>query len=723
MTNNLKLHQEVISDLLYKKDFPGLYQLFTTDSFSFTEFLIFYKRANNPRDKKAIPLFNQSEFWQSQLPHFYLDNLLASDLKISFYQAYFSKDSFCNHELNIHLLSLSAADFVRFFKLWKSFSHANFWDSLSRLSEGNSQIERLKKEFEIVIKEQQKLKVEEERDNQYLLQFNLGEILLTVTLLYYEFKQEGVNLNNKGYQTKIEVALVDEIDRILKLFKSRNKINSDCFKFPTNNFLQSEYKKYEAPHHVLGKKGKITPLPEEQKFISHLIRKSIDRVARKGCLELYLCGFADFETTILNPAPLITNKRFETFQFNNTKSQPEEMFLSEFKMDSLGKITKSSRTKITNERRVLEFYGVPIEIPFNGKAVAIDKILKLLKHFSVFKGPVERTIFPDGNAIIMNQGDETFANFFGANESITVFEFDPLIKKISNYFKWSEEDTILTFDFICTDLINGEFSYSWVGSPFLRINSQIIWLGSFLKDRRWDNILINKLKNDKPFVKLINTLSRNFEIKIEESFLKGGLKAKSGIPFKSSDGQTGEIDVLAYKEGCLFIVEAKSGSRSDDFSHAVLAEVVRLEGCAAEQLKKITSYIQEDWEKIKGELQIEDPISIDKVEFVPLIITDYFEGDLLLYKSSFRKISLLELDIILSNKKRELLEMYEVLQRMRNSNNPHFNPIKQEGRNWDLWNGNKEFRVQQLINCIEQNLIWQDLEQTWKFKEMKFYIG
>ena len=86
------------------------------------ELLVFYKRNDN--------VLITQEFWNSQLPHFHLQGILDSDLKVTFLQLYFSSNGNCNHELNKHLVAIIKTDFIKHFKLWEAFNKLNFFDSL-----------------------------------------------------------------------------------------------------------------------------------------------------------------------------------------------------------------------------------------------------------------------------------------------------------------------------------------------------------------------------------------------------------------------------------------------------------------------------------------------------------------------------------------------------------------------------------------------------------------
>lgn len=319
----------------------------------------------------------------------------------------------------------------------------------------------------------------------------------------------------------------------------------------------------------------------------------------------------------------------------------------------------------------------------------------------------------------MNQGDERFMLHFGSNESITLFDLDKLSVGIQAYFNWTADETKATLSYLTFDIQGKEFPANWLSRPFLKYNNQLLWLGSFLKDRRWDNILLNRIKTEKEHGKQINVISRNFESKIQTLFESKSFKTISGVNFYSSNGQKGDFDVLAFKDNHLFVCEAKIGKRSDDYFQAAYAETMRLEGHAAEQLEKAIANINEDWDNLKKKLGIEENIDLTNVKIIPLIITDYFEGDLQLYKSAVRKTSLLELEVIFKNAKKDLLETYLISRLVLNSNNPNLKQHAPFTNEWDLWSGKANLDVETIIRNIDQNAIWKDMEIIWKFEDEK----
>jgi hypothetical protein len=714
MTDKIKLYETEISKHLLNKDFDSIYRIFLDSSSSATELLIFYRR------KKEI--LNNKTFWTSQLPHFHLQAIVESDFKITFLHSYLSSDQNCNDELNKHLAFTTKSDFIKFIKLWEVFNKSNFYNSLISISEIDTDCERLMKELNIVIKAQQKIADEAKKDEKLILQHSFDEIALAFSLYYYDFKQRPEILSNKKWQTQVEMTLVNEFNKVISIFKEQNNAE---FQFASNDELQKVFQRNEAPHHTLGKKGLWTPVESKFQNLFLLISRMIERNSINGQIQLYLAGYFDFETTILNPARLKSNSNYRIFKINDNKSSPEEYYFIDLKIEDILKLKPLTKTDITSSLNCLIFYGIPEFVSHNGKEIEVKKALQLLKYFSVYKGPKERQIISDGKkttSFVLNQGDEKFRELFGSNESITLFEYDKLAQGISSYFNWKEQETQSILSFLTFDTSSPNSYYSWVSRPFMKYQNQVLWLGSFLKDRRWDNIFLNKFKRDYEFKSLGKLIASNFERKIEELFRSSGFTTISSLPFKSSNGQSGDFDVLAFKDNFLIVCEAKTGIRSDEFLHAAKSEAVRLEGCAADQLVKAINNIKEDWTNLKSKLGISESLKIEDIEIIPLIVTDYFEGDLHLYKNSILKTSLLELEVNLKNNKQNLLEMYMMMQSSMNRFNSTLNENRKSPANWDLWNGQNNCSVENLIQNLESNAIWEELQSVWKFEDERLLL-
>lgn len=701
---NLRLQ---IENAFNKEDFSEANNIFIAGTFSFTDYLVFVKKHK---------LFSREKFWISSLPHFKLQEVLESELKIDFFDSYFSKSSNCNHELNNHLLVIAKDDYVFHFKLSQAFKMLVFLNSFKEIAKRDAELEKKSKEFSIIVQALKKIEQEQSQDNQFLLQFDLGEITMAFTLYYYQFKQSPEILGNKALQTSIEVTLVDELNDIMRLFKDKPNMK---FSYQSNEDVQKEYQRYEAPHKFRGKEGIFLPLAQKYQFIYQIINRLIKRKSQRGLIGLYSSGYADFKANFLNPATLKTNEKYRQFRINNNKSTVEECYFCAQSIKDIFELARSSNDanfisnniiekNISGSIKMLDIYGISAKIQTPSKSISLEKVFRLLKIFSTYKGQAKRTM-----GVIENEANATFINLFGKNESISFFEYDILIQNLSTYFKWDKSETENILSFLTFDITSKEQPISWISSPFLKYNNKVLWLGSFLIDRRWDNIISNKLKVGK----LEKIFSDNFEKQIAKLFESKGFKTIHSLKFQSSNGQSGDFDTLAYKDKYLFVCEAKTSKRTDDFSHAAYMETVRLEGCAAEQIEKSLHNIQENWESIKSKLQIEESITFEEIKVISLIITDYFEGDLRLYKNNYNKISFLELDVILNNNKKELFEKYIDTIKHLNAKNSNLNLNYQKSENWHLWGDNKHLEMATIVSNIQNNSIWNEMSKIWNFKD------
>jgi hypothetical protein len=684
----------IIAALCSQERFDEIPPLFAESNLTSNDLIQLYKKQN----KKSPFLFSNPTFWKSNLPLFHLQEVLESELRSTFLEKYFSTDAHINDALNECLFHTSKDTFVQHTKLNRVFLMPGFRQSIRQLADKNPDLKPLVKEFEFCVEEWQTIDYEEQKDNLFLRRLNLGEIMMGFVLYYQSVKRSPESLGNKSRQFEIENALNDELHRILALFQQNSSLS---FNYSSNAEMQQVFERYETPHPILVKEGLVVPLDRIFQLIFDIAKRSIHRTSRRNRIELYQCGYADFETTVLNPAPLKTNHRFQIFRKNDYKKGAEEFYFSDFKIKKTNH-SLSPKINISAGINAMSFYGIPDEITYNDKAIDLEKVLLLLQHFSAFKGPPERIIVLGKMSVISNLADKRFRKLFGSNESISLFDFGELKWNISVYFQWTEEETESILGFLTFDLTEEDIPKIWIQRPFLKINDQVIWLGAFLKDRRWSNVLLNKLKSE-PIPKYIGeTIAKNLEKHLEKLLQKAGFTTIQGFEYGHKKGTNiGDLDVVAFKDNHLFICEVKSGERSHDFSYAVHQETVKLEDKAAGQLQRALRHLLHYWTKLQTEMGIET--QLEDITVIPMIVTDIFEGDLRIYGTGIRKTSLLELDVLLNNKKRDLLEMYLINLSMGNSNIPVNNF---RDTDWDLWEGESTLSVEMLLKKLDEDAVW-----------------
>lgn len=700
MTTTLNKISASIEELLKLKKFEEIFNVFTENNLSPEELIVFYKRYKKIQPSKNL-LFLTKEYWHSNLPFLHLQKVIESDLKVTFFNSYFLNDDFCNDNLNKHIFEINKAEFIRFIKFTRAFHKPNFWGSLNNLKYEFTELQNLVHELTVINRKIDKVCADSKNNDDILLKFSLMEIVTGFTILHHSFKHQDNVSGNKGFQTEIEMTLIEELGRIIYTFFNLNK--KECtIPFTTNSELHT--------HFI----SKINSIGRDLKtsFLFERINEMIDTKALGGKIDWYCCGYAELKIQENESFILETNHSYSDFVFNNKKSTPEEFYIGDVSINSSIKaLINNTRASGEDEIKYFEYYGIPTKIEFENRTIDLRKVFKLLKHFSVYKSPSEPS----------NVVPENFRIVFGGNEAISLFDYTSLINNISIFFEWEKVECEVIMRFLSTNFDIEYKEANWLANPFIISEGKVLWLGTFLRDRRWENIVLNKIKSEKALEPYVKVISKNLELNTINLFKKAGFKAFGIDRFKTTTGRRGDIDVLAYKNGCLIIAEVKSGSRSDGFAHARFSEIVRLEGSAAEQLAKIEEYVKDDWENIKKEFGIESRKPFEKIKVYPMIITDYFEGDLELYKDKYSKVSLLELDVIINNSKERLLKAYYQMQLFSNFNNPNFNtkPIK---LNYDLWNGKKNISVESVIDKIDTNAVWKEIGTIWNLDLLKVKI-
>lgn len=712
MTTILNFFSPQIGKFIEQKQFNELHTLFYQQSIPVRELIIFYKRYSK--------VLSNVSYWQSQLPLLHIEFIIKSDIKVNWITSYLKRGDNCNSEINSKLLEIDFSEFIRFLKYTKAFEITSFFSSLNELKNAFPALEKHTKEFAVVKRKLSLLRTEASKDEVLLLQFPLHFVLSAFSLYYHWYKQQSVNANNKADQTKIEYAIVEEVDRIIQLFFEHKRQNLQFSCFSNNKESQLHFDKYCEPHHILGKK---TPhfQSQELQFLYKQFTNMISRKSLKGLIDMYCCGYSDFTNSENEPYNLKTNTSFMAFEFNNKKSQPEELYLSNIAFDKTLDVVKNERVDTSSEERYFKYYGIPLEINFNEETIDMLKACRLLKHMSVYKGPPERT-FMGTQYVTNNFAPVTFRELFGNNESISLFEYSTFIENISKYFSWSMEECKRLVTLLATNLDEEQKQGEWISNPIIICQGKILWIGNLLKDRNWGTILLNKIKSEKLFSRTVTMISKNVETNAIDLFKSVGFNAFGLGKISTNDGKATDVDVIAYKDGQLILAEVKSGSRSDDYNDARYYEMIRLEGTAAEQLETVEQYVKENWDKIKTENRIEDSKPIDQIQIHSLIITDYFEGDLELYKNKYSKVSLLELEVLIKNNKKKLFEMYLIYQSLSNGFNHDYNSLSNKAINYDLWDGATSLSPELLLNKIETNEVWAGIEKIWLLKPFEYNL-
>jgi hypothetical protein len=694
-----------LSSLFKEKKFNDIIEYVNSSSISFDE----YYTALKINSKN---LFKNKAFWHSPVSILFIGQVIISPLKINFYQSYLSSNSNFSPRLTEKLLELNTDDFKLFFKLNRCYDMPDFMHYLNELCKKFKffWLPLLLQELETVQKAESAIQMEESNETIKLLTIPFDKVLLGICGLHEHLMQSEYVTNNTDGQTMYDMAIVREANNIIRLFYSNSGLKIQI-NFSTSANLESEWDKMRPSHKYENRKE--PHLDDDYKYINQILNNRIDRQSTQYWINNYIAGFADFKDPF-QISTLNYNETHKRYKINDYKSRFEELYFLN---------TKDITSKNVSHKASLDlfkFYDIPeITITSDGKQFHLDRAYKLLQDFSDYKSPLGFNFSIHGNDMKkqpINESQKEFKASFGPHEHISYFQLDNLIVSISKYYEWPETETKELIDQLSIDLLNTQDPKDYLSNPFLKVNDTVYWLGRLNKKRRWDVILRNKLRFGH-FLdeKSRQSIGKNLETSVSDLFESVGYKPlpKEFRDFFLQSGEKGEMDYLGYKDGEVIIIEVKSGGIIEESDVSVQTETLRLEGEAAEQLEKDNKYLTEAWNaKLRSYFKTEK--DYNDLTILSLIVTDFFEGDLRLYKSQYHKTTLLELDVILKNQKEQLIDMTGLFSSLINSNNPEYKKDKKNNK-WDLHNGKKNVSIEIIRNCLENNLIWRDLEEIKKF--------
>lgn len=188
-----------------------------------------------------------------------------------------------------------------------------------------------------------------------------------------------------------------------------------------------------------------------------------------------------------------------------------------------------------------------------------------------------------------------------------------------------------------------------MGKPFIRFGDGLLSFNAIVGE---SDSIISVLEN----MLALKDLDRNkaekketeaFEEHIGECFRSKGVKnvLTSRQYKKEEHGLEGDLDIVAYENGVLVLIELKR-SKLRISLEAAWEEMQNSLLKASQQLEKSKEQLKKGFEKYKAELGIKEK-NFNELEFYPLIVSTSFENDHVLICGRYRKISWFELKMIL----------------------------------------------------------------------------
>ncbi|MFT5823719.1 MAG: hypothetical protein ACI8ZM_004981 [Crocinitomix sp.] len=690
--------------------------------------------------KKAATAEVLTNFWTSQIPVKYFEELKNRFYFDAFLFAYFDNPANINAEFLNAFIQLDCLDnLIRILKISKGFLNDEHWNSLQFLSKKSS----IKKDFHELNFIRKFLKDWDEQAllyNERLLQVS-NEDLLIQTLSYFEyFKRYSTKTrDHQSQQTAYETHFISVLNDLLnykKVHRLKNKNAADAG-FTTSEFIQKT--KEELPpirpkdtfmDENYTPNEKICPTKKEvRELIDFFLQKEIQIYQ----IDNYLCGFNDFEykdDDDLIAEFIVHRTRFKNYRKGLERSTYEEnYFVSQVANDAVKKARilnhpdrweRQFQLNIEKAHTYFDFLSLPKEIELKRLKQPIDtkKVLHLLYSFSKLFSPQGRIITIKGEEtnVIRPVIQDKFKAIF-KSDYLVCYDYKGFVQKSAAYYEWSLEETDNIIDYLTADL-NSKWpsKLNLYTRPFLKSGDKIIWLSSFLRDRKWETLLHKRIVNEKV---------ENYDMNLHAADMEKGIAAL----FKAANFGTvashiypgGEFDALAFKDKTLFIVELKSTHVEEDILANIKYETLKFNSHATYQLQLAELYVRENFEEIAQITGLNINCTLAELEIKPIIVSNIFQGDGQLRDNPYPKISFLELAIILRNDRYDLYMDKEPLllanAREYNSLNSKLRANNQSSSDqtvvdpkpfeYKLWLTNDSCSAENLISAIENNSVWQ----------------
>lgn len=682
-----KLFLEKAKDLAKDSDVVGLENLISKERIQSIQFINLLKNL-----QKDSSLLNKEIFWKSNLPFLHLNEVLGSGYSMTFLELYFNYDRNSNHKLNSEIYKLDPAIFLKSFKLFLAFNKSNFYESLEKMLTKHYELGSFLGEIDYIKSVSKDIEEVEKKIysvidtipvREFLVGFHSFNLLVARTLYGDDLKT----------RSDLEASMLDILERYLLRFCKKEvrigeaDLNSNFNYIDEINKIDNAIKAKKAihPYHT----------------IFGLLKESLKILRLRNIVESYLTDQLEFEDVMHKKGILRSNKEYYRYRINDVKKPYAECYLYYKSGPFEPLVDQGIKSKTLYAKEFFKFYGLE-------DYVDNSDLLKNLTQVS----------------ILLNQSSLDEFNIFNVNRHID---------RIVSHTEWNRKSVESFLDLITFDFENPPRKFSkFLHFPFIKIKDNYIWLGSFLKERDWTIALYNKIKSGEyPGIKK-HIADDNLEYAVCNIFKKTGFKSKK-ITYGSSKIKSGDIDVVAQKGNDIYLVEVKSGIFNNSFSYTNYIENMRLEYGASNQLIKSLNYITENWEEFKGKFGLDNELNIDDINLIPLIVTNYYDGDLMPYSNGIRKASMIELDVILNNTKEKLFNMrykinnevidipYDIILRGSFDYRDIIN-YNSKVNDYDLWESNKKCDYKTFINIVDNNKVWSDISDQWNFEPIEFRI-
>lgn len=694
--------------------------LLTSD---YNEVRVYLKRKNYLNNSKIA-----NSFWRSQLPISWFQELIKEpffeDLLFSYFKQTVKPNNFFLKEF---FNSKSKSKLIKIIKLSEAFNLDTHWESFSVFTK-DIELNVFHKELVYVKSFRAYWEEESKAHNVFIKSLALEDILFQMTMCYEDFKQYSKkSIGNKDKRVSYEAVLINLLNTFLSIKKEDLKNN------------QIEVQSTYDPNYFK------TISVEDYQVLKNDFRNTVEFYFAKYDdeyqIKKYLSSFATFEFIDGWDSVLKTNVNHSLYRKTLERGNYDETYLTNYvvkKKEQLEEIKgftslwdKQFKLDVLSSIEYFKFLNLPINIYVkkNESNLDIEKVLYLLKTFSLFFMPQDETVISGFST--QRQVPEEFKVLF-YSDYITSYEEYSFIDNCAAYFKWTKLEVKEILDFITLDLsAKSKLKIDIKTHPLVKVGNQYFWLSSFFKDRRWEITLHKKIASEG----LINAnkVSDQSENYLANIFKEANFRAISSKRY-NDNSISGEIDLLAYKNGVLFIGELKSTYVIEDMMRNFKYEIKNFNK-ASHQLDLAKDYVLNNFEEIKNLKELNIDCNVEDLKIETIIISNIYQADHIQINKKHLKVSLFELLIILKNDLKSMLvnkyvkAFYDTdfefpiddFFNTSNKNNLNIKGNNKINENSNLWEDEKECSPNDLISAIKENKVWkhQDANKNYPIEEIE----
>ena len=748
------------SEASKKEDFEKLFD--SLSHLSFEDFLRFIKRTSCYQYhatykikvygvSRTITVYHPEHFWNSTLTLRWAKELFCSEYAEELLFGFFSKTENYNQRLLKEIAHHNPRQLVRSIKLKKCFLEEELFSMLTFLKlSANPFLNSFYEEISALKKLDEEWLREKTFHQSVLDQFSIEEILVHTVSYFEKFKRSSYShLGNRAHLVSMEVCLIAVLNNILnERRRSGNKVEGTLSIPEIYSLIDRELPPLNTAEGIIRKAYLANETISDTK---RLIREALEFYFSylHGFLyqvDKYCVGLADVVEISNEGVCLSTNTDYQYFKRDDKKNSFVGMYFTHLASESEELMEKNRTAKDMNEREEnLRHAAYMKQLEFMKKNVVKHKRFEIKPEEMIsFLWNLSHWIMPQGRTITAVAEEETkegtwvrpvtfkrqipdkFRKLFPQGYFVA-FDHQVLIKSCEEYFGWERNKCEAIVDYLTLEMTNSQFTFDFPEYPFIKVGSTYLWLSTFLRDRHWFNILSCRFHRA-----IHQDQSKQLEIGISQLFIDAGFSAVASVDYK--DDEVREIDCLAYKDGCLFVVELKTTYPSEDLIRQSEFDSRRLEHKAVNQLERALKYYESNFDFFRNIQGLKIDREQKHIHVYPLIVTNTFERDKVLKNMKHLKISLFELTIALKNDLYKMLNSkmgclfpddaevgdfvlpFHASELATNPNNPFLKKEKIDTSKeaCDLYHGTP-VTASGFIDVIAQDKVWKFLDRAYNF--------